>query len=310
MKNVVITGSSGFLGKNLQEYIKSSNLKDFNFLFPKSKDFNCLDLDNMRNYIENKRVDIVIHLAAKCGGILANKNSPADFLRDNTLMGLNIYEIAREYNIQRVYSLGSVCSYPVNCPVPFKETDIWNGPAESTNFPYGQAKRTLMMLSQTYREQYGVGGAFFLPANLYGSFDHFDLKNSHVIPALINKFVNATATNQKEVNCWGTGMISREFLYAKDCCSAIIQALQLNLDEKDPINLGNGKEIFIKELAETIAKLTGYKGKVVFTGEVSDGQPRRCLDVSRSKKILKWKAQTSLKKGLEETIKYFNSIKI
>ena len=306
---ILISGSSGFLGKNLQKYIKDNKISH-DFLFPSSKAFDCLNIDNMRNYIENKKIDVIVHMAAKCGGILANKNSPADFLRDNTQMGLNIYECAREYGIQKVYSLGSVCSYPVNCPTPFKEKDLWNGSPEITNAAYGQSKRTLLMLSQTYREQYGIGGAFFLPANLYGSYDHFDLKNSHVIPALINKFVNAKEKNIDKVDIWGDGSPSREFLYAPDLCEAIIKAIDLNIDENEPINIGNGKEVVISDLAETIKKLVGFEGKIVYTGEVSNGQPRRRLDVSRAKKILGFKAKTKLEKGLQETIKYYQSTKI
>lgn len=654
-KNILFTGANGFLGRNFQDFVKNNKLSEkYNFLFPSSKQFNCLDMDNMRIFLESKKIDIIIHAAAICGGILANKNSPAQFLRDNTQMSINIYECAREYMIDKVYSLGTVCSYPMNCPIPFNEKDIWNGQPEITNMPYGVAKRTLLMLSQTYRQQYNIGGAHLIPANMYGkcfsadtlvatptgfknikdfksgdlvyglnpqthnveiekvthtqvtttnefinfsgsiidfkvtpehkiyyktntnfqkkeasyfieragkshgqirfasnnalvsqveysdeidlseyidsgheikngmvrdhkhshshwipikyktkdffeflgfymsegsqangtnqisisqnqnvnkytcaqienllkrmnlpiqndserfyfssrlwcnfikknnigysdekhipqkflhaplelletiffsmmmgdgnkSFsrystkscklkdqiillsmvlgiqigkiyqergcwritfrkfkkpavkyknisyevlnepekvycitteknhiiyagrnnkfgwigqcDHFDLINSHVIPALINKFTTAKKENLEEVKCWGTGGkdASREFLFAEDCCAAIMQAVILEVDEHEPINIGNGKEIYISDLANQIAQLINYKGKITFTGEVSNGQPRRCLNVSRAKKILQWKAKTNLKSGLIKTIEWYSA---
>jgi len=236
---------------------------------------------------------------------LANKNSPADFLRDNTQMALNIYEAAREHHIKYVYSLGSVCAYPKYCPIPFREDDIWNGAAEETNFPYGQAKRTLLMLGQTYRQQYQLGGAHLIPVNMYGEYDNFDLTNSHVIPALIRKVHHASKNHLPTVECWGTGEATREFLYAGDAAEAIVKAINMQLDTNLPINLGTGTDISIKELAVLIATLMDYKGELVFTGEVSDGQPKRVLDVSRAKKILDWKANTSFLEGLLRTISWY-----
>lgn len=309
-KQILITGGGGFLGKNLQRYIKKHKLnKIYNFLFPSSKEFNCLDLTNMHQYVESK-IDVIVHMAAKCGGILANKNSPADFIRDNTQMALNIYEFARHQEVKTVYSLGSVCSYPLNCPIPFKEKDLWNGAAEPTNFPYGQSKRTLLMLGQTYREQYGIGGAHLIPANMMGEFDNFDLTTSHVIPALIHKFINAKEKNLPEVNVWGDGSASREFLFAEDCCEAIIKSIQIELNERDPINIGNGKEVVISDLAELIKTLVGFEGSIVYTGEVSNGQPRRCLDVSGAEKLLGWKAKTPLTDSLSKVINYYNLSKV
>jgi GDP-L-fucose synthase len=204
-----------------------------------------------------------------------------------------------------VYTLGSVCSYPLNCPTPFKEDDIFNGYPESTNAPYGQAKRTLMMLGNTYREQYGIAGAHLIPVNLFGPHDHFDLVNSHVIPALINKFVNAVDKGLSTVRCWGTGLATREFFYAEDAAKAIVSAVYQSLDTELPINLGTGKEISIKELAHLIAKLVGFDGEVLFTGEVSDGQPKRRLDVSRAKEMLNFEADTNLLTGLVKTITWY-----
>lgn len=299
--NVLITGGGGFLGKNLQNHLSGDN-----YFYPRSSKLNLLHFDSVVMYLLKNKIDSILHMAASCGGILANKNAPADFLRDNTQMGLNIYEAARQVGtVKTIYSLGSVCSYPVNCPTPFREDDIWNGPAESTNFPYGQAKRTLMMLSQTYRDQYGIQGGHLIPVNMYGAHDHFDLVNSHVIPALIRKFVTATEENLATVECWGTGAATREFLFANDCAGALAQVVQSQPDLPAPINLGVGQDISIRDLAYKIKSLTGFKGDVVFTGEVSDGQPKRVLDVSRAKRTLNWTAATSLDQGLRQTIDWY-----
>jgi GDP-L-fucose synthase len=302
MKRVLVTGGTGFLGKHvvpkLQKHFGMENV-----IAPSSKELNLLQND-IGYDIQSMNVDVIVHMAAKCGGILANKNSPADFLRDNAQMGLNIYDVARILNIS-VYSLGSVCMYPKFCPAPFKEDDIWNGYPEETNAPYGMAKRTLMMLHQTYRQQYGLKGAFLIPVNMYGTEDHFDLTNSHVVPALINKFVNAKKNNISHVTCWGSGEATRELMAVQDCAEAITNCVINDFDSSLPINLGTGTDISIKNLAETIKRLTDYKGEIVFTGEVSDGQPKRRLDVSRAKKLLNWEAKTSLENGLKETIEWY-----
>lgn len=302
MKKVLITGANGFLGKHIQERYKFNAL-----LTPTSAQVNLLDFNHLSNYIFYHKPTHILHMAAVCAGILGNKNSPADFIRDNTQMGLNIYEAARLGKIKYVYSLGSICSYPKYCPIPFSEDDIWNGAPEETNFPYGQAKRTLLMLSQTYREQYGIKGAHLIPVNLLGPGDHFDPINSHVIPALIKKFIDGVEQNLPEVKCWGTGNASREFLYAGDCADAIIKAVSSDFDSPLPINLGTGKEITIKELAVLIKEITGYTGDIVFTGDVSDGQPRRCLNVERAKELLGWEATTSLTDGIKKTIEWYKN---
>lgn len=300
---ILVTGGNGFLGKHLVSKLELES--QCHFWTPTSKTLNLLDKNFCSDIINKFSPDIILHMAAVCGGIQANKNNPAVFLRDNTQMALNVYEMAREYNVKKVYSLGSVCSYPKYCSIPFKEDDIWNGPAEETNFPYGQAKRTLMMLGQTYRAQYQIGGAHLIPVNMYGSKDHFDLQNSHVIPALIRKFVTAVVENQSYVFCWGTGSATREFLYAEDCAEAIVKAVVSGLDTNLPINLGTGKDISIYDLAHLIGKLTGFKGEIVFTGEISDGQPKRCLDVSRARDILGWEAKTNLEEGLKKTVEWY-----
>ena len=299
---ILISGGTGFLGKHIVPKLAINN----DVWAPSSKELDLLD-SNYSRKIKYYNPDVILHMAAKCGGILANKNSPADFLRDNLQMGLNIYEAARINNIPRVYSLGSVCAYPKFCPAPFKEDDIWKDFPESTNAPYGIAKRTLMMLGQTYREQYGIKGAHLIPVNLFGEYDNFDLTNSHVIPALIHKFIKAIKYNQPQVNCWGTGEATREFLYAQDAAEAISLAINQNLDTNLPINLGTGKDISIKNLAYLIKELTEYSGEIVFTGEVSDGQPKRMLDVSRAKELLNWTSKTEFKNGLINTINWFKT---
>lgn len=308
---VLVTGGTGFLGKNIQEEFNKHPEVAVKYL--SAKECNLVHEDLILPWVESNGSqacpDVIIHLAARCGGILANKNSPATFLRDNLKMGLNIYELARNDGVKRVYSLGSVCSYPVNCPTPFREDDIWNGSPEATNAPYGEAKRALMMLSKTYREQYGIGGAFFIPVNMYGPHDHFDLVNSHVVPALINKFVTAVEQGKSTVECWGTGTATRELFYVADAAEAIVKAVMCHFDTEKPINLGTGSDISIKDLACLIGNLVNFKGEIVFTGEVSDGQPVRRLDVSRAKELLGWEAKTKLVDGLQKTIQWYKDNK-
>jgi GDP-L-fucose synthase len=249
-------------------------------------------------------------MAAVCGGILANKNSPADFLHKNLDMASNIFHAARKVGCRNVYTLGSVCAYPKHCKTPFMEEDLWNGYPEETNAPYGIAKRTLLMLGNTYREQYGIGGAHLIPVNMYGEHDHFDPVNSHVIPALIRKFDDAVTNGKKMVECWGTGQATREFLYAGDAAQAIVKAVESGLSTDLPINLGRGEDISIKDLALLIGKLTGFDADdavIKFNGEVSDGQPKRLLSTYRASKLLGWTAGTHLEDGLRCTIDWYRA---
>ena len=306
-------GPNGFLGHHVRKVFENyDHLYNLYNLYCFGKEYDFTNFNDAYAALYDTNADILVHMAAMCGGILANKNSPADFLAQNTLMGINAYEATLKYakrykKNMLVYTLGSVCSYPLNCPVPFKEDDIFSGFPEATNAPYGQAKRTLLMLGQAYREQYGIGGAHLIPVNMYGEYDHFDLTNSHVIPALINKFATAIKLNRAAVQCWGNGTATREFLYAGDCAEAIFKAINYRIDTPLPINVGTGEEISIKDLAYLIKNLTGFQGEIEFTNEVSNGQPRRRLDVTRAQALLGFTATTSLKDGLKKTIEWYNS---
>lgn len=303
---ILVTGGTGFLGKHVQQaFSKSRN----ELWFPSSKDLDLLDPRASEEAISLIQPDAILHMAAVCGGILANKNSPADFLHKNLDMASNIFHAAHKVGCKNIYTLGSVCAYPKHCHVPFMEHDLWNGYPEETNAPYGISKRVLLMLGNTYREQYGIGGAHLIPVNMYGEHDHFDLTNSHVIPALIRKFDNAIVNDLPVVDCWGTGQATREFLYAGDCATAIVKAVEEGLTTDTPINLGMGKDITIKDLSLLIAELTGYLGDIRFTGEVSDGQPKRLLSTYQADKVLGWKATTTLRDGLVRTIRWYRQNK-
>lgn len=258
-------------------------------------------------------IPYIIHLAAKCGGIGANRKSPATFMEDNLRMTLNVFEswkyvseLVGKNNQLKLVCLGSVCSYPEHCPVPFKEKDIWEGYPEKTNAPYGIAKKVMMELMTAYRKQYGLRGVFLIPVNLYGQCDHFDLENSHVIPALIRKFYEAKLNDESAVHLWGTGSASREFLYVKDAAKGIVDAM-VNYEGDQPVNLGTGMEITIRALAELIRDLIGYEGTLHWDTTMPDGQPRRCLDVSRAKKCFGFEAKTNFKDGLAETIDWYKN---
>lgn len=307
---VLITGGTGFLGKNLQTAFEPLRDKyDLRFMgrFYNGKLFDLTSQNDCQKLFNQVKPNVVIHAAAFCGGIGLNKRQPADLMLSNLQMNTNILQQCLEHQVEFTYTLGSVCAYPVHCPAPFKEDDLWNGYPEITNSGYGVAKKTMMLLFQMMKNQYNMKGAHLIPVNMYGIQDHFDLENSHVIPALINKFVTAVNNNDSKVFCWGTGNATREFFFAGDCAEAIVQALEQKLDTDLPINLGTGKDISIKDLANLIAKLTGFKGEIIFTGEVSDGQPKRMLDVSRAKELMNFTAKTDLETGLKKTIDWYKS---
>lgn len=326
MKKILVTGASSFLGHHVMPLLETqaTNVRPnnptrgkvrhprFKILAPSSRELNLLDRVAVRHYIDQYSPDTILHMAAKCGGIGANKNAPAEFIHDNLKMVCNLFDAIREVNcVTHFYGLGSVCGYPKHCPVPFKEDDLWNGYPEETNAPYGTAKRTMLVMQQAFRDQFGLKGAHLIPVNLFGEHDHFDLNNSHVIPALINKFITAVVEGKEEVEVWGDGTPTREFLYAGDCAKAIVNAVTTELDYHEPINLGTGSDISIRDLAVLIKEVTGFTGNLKFTGEIAvNGQPKRRLDVSRAKEVLGFEAKTTLKEGLENIVSWYKTNKI
>ena len=302
-KKILVTGGAGFLGSFLVEkLIKERGVSPGNIRVPRSKE---VDLKIWENCVKAvKDIDIVIHLAAKVGGIGFNKKYPATLFYDNAIMGIQLMEVARLGGVQKFVAIGTVCAYPKYTPVPFREEDLWNGYPEETNAPYGIAKKILLVQAQAYRQQYGFNAIYLLPVNLYGPRDNFDPESSHVIPALIKKMVDAKLEEKSEVVVWGTGKASREFLYVEDAAEAILLATE-KYNKADPVNIGAGKEITIRELVNLIAELTGYKGNIVWDTSKPDGQPRRCLDTSKARDEFGFKAKTSLKEGLKRTIKWY-----
>tara|TARA_B100001094_G_scaffold319436_1_gene364256 strand:- start:1729 stop:2658 length:930 start_codon:yes stop_codon:yes gene_type:complete len=301
---ILLTGGSGFLGHNIRKHFSADNVSSIG-----STPYDLRDSYACKKAIEHYKPDVIIHAAGSVGGILANSENPGKFMYDNLAMGMNMIERTRQYvdkHQKRVkfIMLGTVCAYPKFTPVPFKEDDIWNGYPEETNAPYGIAKKTLMKLGETYHEQYGMDIVNLIPVNMYGPHDHFNLTSSHVIPALILKFYNAMKNGEESVEVWGTGRASREFLYAEDCAKAIRCAIETKVGP-EPINIGTGQEITIMDLAFEIAEQMGYEGKIVWQSEKPDGQPRRCLDTTKAKKLIGFKAETDLKTGLKNTIEWF-----
>ena len=301
-KKILVTGGGGFLGSFLVEKLEEKGVSGENIKIPRSKD---TDLRRWENCVEVvKDTDIVIHLAARVGGIGFNRNYPATLFYDNAIMGIQLMEAARQEEVKKFVAIGTVCAYPKFTPVPFKEENLWDGYPEETNAPYGLAKKMLLVQSQAYRQQYGFNSIFLLPVNLYGPRDNFDLESSHVIPALIRKFTWAVENNKKEVEVWGTGKASREFLYVEDVAEAILLATE-RYNKPEPVNVGAGFEIKIKDLVELIAELTGFDGKIEWDTTKPDGQPRRCLDVSKAKEDFGFKAKTDFREGLKKTIEWY-----
>jgi GDP-L-fucose synthase len=306
-KRILVTGGAGFLGSFVVEKLmKEKGVNARSIQVPRSKEMNLRKWENCVEAVEG--MDVVIHLAAKVGGIGFNKRYPATLFYDNAIMGIQLMEAARQAGVQKFVAIGTVCAYPKYTPVPFREEDLWSGYPEETNAPYGIAKKILLVQAQAYREQYGFNAIFLLPVNLYGPRDNFDPESSHVIPALIKKMADAKLQDKDEVIVWGTGKASREFLYVEDAAEGILLATE-KYDKPDPVNLGVGKEITIKELVDLIAKLTGYEGKIVWDTSKSDGQPRRYLETSRAKKEFGFEAKTDFIDGLKRTIDWYLSTK-
>jgi GDP-L-fucose synthase len=302
-KRVLVTGGSGFLGRHVVEALGRRGCSDV--VVVRKAQHDLTHEQDARRLFHDTKPNVVIHLAAVVGGIGANRESPGSFFFQNVMMGALTMEQARLAGVEKFVGVGTICAYPKFAPIPFVEQDLWNGYPEETNAPYGIAKKMLLVQGQAYREQYGFDAIHLLPVNLYGPHDNFDPASSHVIPALIRKFVDAIAAGAAEVVCWGTGTATREFLYVEDCAEGIVLATE-QYDRPDPVNLGAGFEISIRDLAELIAELTGFKGRLVFDRTKPDGQPRRSLDVTRAR-AFGFAAKTDFRSGLKRTIEWYKA---
>lgn len=301
-KRVTVTGGAGFLGTHVVKGLRALGCQQV--FVPLSKQYNLVNMADIVRMYDDSAPDIVIHLAAVVGGIGANQANPGRYFYENLMMGIQLMDQARRRNVEKFVALGTVCAYPKYTPVPFKEEDLWNGYPEETNAPYGLAKKMMLVQSQAYREQYHFNSIFLLPVNLYGPGDNFDLASSHVIPALIRKCIEAKRENRAEITVWGTGEVSREFLYVADAAEGILLAAE-KYNRSAPINLGAGFEIKIKELVRLIAQLCGFHGEILWDRGKPDGQPRRMLDVSKAQKELGFRSKTSLEDGLKQTIRWY-----
>jgi GDP-L-fucose synthase len=297
--NVLVTGGGGFLGSHLVERLRAGGIEPF---VARRRDYDMTVRDDAERLFADAQPELVFHLAAEVGGIGANRANPGRYWYANLIMGAHVLELSREHGARKLVVTGTVCAYPKHSPVPFREEDLWNGYPEETNAPYGVAKKSILVGAQAYREQYGLDAVFLLPANLYGPRDNFDLETSHVIPALIRKMVEST----DEVVLWGDGSPTREFLYVDDCAEGLALAAE-HYDGAEPVNLGTGVETSIRELAETIAELTGFEGEIVWDTSMPNGQPRRSLDASKAEQLFGFRARTPLREGLERTVAWYRA---
>lgn len=298
---VLVTGGGGFLGTHVVERLRANGIEPF---VPRRRDYDLTVAADAERLFADARPELVLHLAAEVGGIGANRANPGRYWYANLMMGAHVLEQSRLHSVGKVVVLGTICAYPKFAPVPFREEDLWNGYPEETNAPYGIAKKTLLVGAHGYREQYGMNVVFLLPVNLYGPRDNFDLETSHVIPALIRKMVEGQERGEREIVLWGDGSPTREFLYVDDCAEAIVLAAE-RYDGPEPVNLGTGKEISIRDLAELIGELTGFDGEIVWDTTKPNGQPRRRLDVFRAEELFRFRASTALRDGLERTIAWY-----
>jgi len=305
-KRVAVTGGAGFLGSFVVAKLRDRGCQDI--FVPRSREYDLVEMESVKRLYRDAHPDMVIHLAARVGGIGANQANPGKFFYDNLLMGTQLMEQGRLSGIEKFVAVGTVCSYPKFTPIPFREEHLWDGYPEETNAPYGLAKKMLLVQSQSYRAQYGFNSIFLLPVNLYGPGDNFDLEQSHVVPALIRKCLEAKESGSAEIVCWGDGTPTREFLYVEDCAEAIVLATE-KYEGAEPVNIGAGREISIKELVEQIAAITGFQGHIIWDTSKPNGQPRRCLDTSRAREFFGFTAKTDFRDGLKKTIDWYLSVK-
>lgn len=303
-KRVVVTGGAGFLGSFVVEQLRTKGCRQI--IVPRSRDYDLVEMEAVRRLYADTTPDVLIHLAARVGGIGANQANPGRFFYENLMMGSQLIEIGRQRGLGKLVAIGTICAYPKFAPIPFQEDDIWAGYPEETNAPYGLAKKMMLVQSQAYRQQYGFNSIVLFPVNLYGPHDNFDLQTSHVIPALIRKCVEARDTGASEIVLWGDGTPTREFLYVEDAAEGILLAAE-QYDDSRPLNLGTGEEISINGLATMIATEVGYTGRIAWDKTKPNGQPRRCLDVSRIKQAIGFQAKHTLRDGLKKTIAWFHA---
>jgi len=301
-RRVCVTGGAGFLGSFVLAKLRQRGATEI--FVPTIEEYNLVELASIQRMLDKARPDVIIHLAAQVGGIGANREHPAEFFYNNLMMGVQLMHSAWQRGVEKFVAIGTVCAYPKFTPVPFREDDIWNGYPEETNAPYGLAKKMLLVQSQAYRQQYGWNSIFLLPVNLYGPRDNFNPESSHVIPALIRKCLEAQDARQNEIVVWGDGSPTREFIYVEDAAEGIVLASE-KYNQSDPVNLGSGNEISIKALAELIARLSGFNGKLVWDASKPNGQPRRGLDTSRAFERFGFKAQVGFEEGLRRTIEWY-----
>jgi GDP-L-fucose synthase len=303
-KRVVVTGGAGFLGSFVVEQLRMKGCRQI--VIPRSKDYDLVQMEAVQRLYRDASPDVVIHLAARVGGIGANQANPGRFFYDNLMMGTQLIEVGRQQGLKKFVATGTICAYPKFAPIPFKEDDIWNGYPEETNAPYGLAKKMMLAQSQAYRDQYGFNSIVLFPVNLYGPRDNFDLETSHVIPALIRKCASAKEDGRTSIILWGDGSPTREFLYVEDAAEGILLAAE-HYDGNLPVNLGTGEEVAIRDLAKMIAAEVGFTGHLQWDTSKPNGQPRRCLDVSRAKQLFGFHAQHGLREGLKQTVQWFQT---
>jgi GDP-L-fucose synthase len=301
-KRIVVTGGTGFLGSFVVEKLRERGCREI--FVPGSREYDLVEMEAVKRLYRDARPDIVIHLAARVGGIGANRANPGKFFYDNAMMGIQLIEQGRLFGLEKFVALGTVCAYPKFTRPPFSEDNLWDGYPEETNAPYGLAKKMLLAQSQAYRQQYGFNCIYLLPVNLYGPRDNFDLESSHVIPALIRKCLEAKERNEREIVCWGDGTPTREFLYVEDCAEGIVLATE-KYDGPEPVNLGTGQEISIRELVQLIAEVTGFRGGIIWDSSKPNGQPRRCLDTTRARELFGFSAPTDFREGLQRTTEWY-----